>query len=89
MRDFDADAHLLLDDETDEREERRERSGFVTPQMAAVFLKTSRQAARDDLVAQTDYDAIAQRYFDQLAAAAAAAVDQQRRGGAGGRRRVG
>ena len=78
MRDFDADAHLLLDDETHEREERRERSGFVTPQMAAVFLKTSRQAAPDDLVAQTDYDAIAQRYFDQLAAAAAAAVEQQR-----------
>ena len=69
MRDFDADAHMLLDDETHEREQRRERSGFVTPQMAAVFLKTTRQAARDDLVAQTGYDALTQRYFDQLAAA--------------------
>lgn len=78
MRDFDADAHLLLDDETHEREQRRERSGFVTPQMAAVFLKTTRQAARENLVAQTDYDAIAQRYFDQLAAAAAAAAEQRR-----------
>lgn len=78
MRDFEGDAHLLLDDETHEREQRRERSGFVTPQMAAVFLKTTRRAARDDLVAQTDYDAIAQRYFDQLAAAAAASAEQRR-----------
>lgn len=78
MRDFDADAQLLLDDETHEREQRRERSGFVTPQMAAVFLKTTRQAMRDDLVAQTDYDAITQRYFDQLAAAAAAAAERRR-----------
>ncbi len=77
MRDFEADAHLLLDDETHEREQRRERSGFVTPQMAAVFLKTTRRTAREDLVAQTDYDAIAQRYFDQLAAAAAASAEQR------------
>ena len=77
MRDFDADAHMLLDDETYEREQRRERSGFVTPQMAAVFLKTARQAARDDLVAQTDYDAITQRYFDQLRGGRGAAAVEQ------------
>lgn len=74
MRDFDGNAHLLLDDETHEREQRRERRGFVTPQEAAVFLKSTRHTSRDDLVAQTDYEPITQRYFDQLAAAAAAAA---------------
>ena len=74
MRDFDADAQLLLDDETYEREQRRERAGFVTPQMAAIFLKSARQAARDELVAQSGYDTLTQRYFDQLAAATAAAA---------------
>jgi hypothetical protein len=76
MRDFDGNAHLLLDDETHEREQRRERRGFVTPQEAAVFLKSTRQASRDDLVAQADYEPITQRYFDQLAAAAAAAATE-------------
>ncbi len=61
-------ADTLLDDETYEREHRRERSGFVTPPIAAVFLKTAKQTARADLVAQREYDAITQRYFEQLAA---------------------
>ena len=74
MRDFEGNAHLLLDDETYEREKRRERRGFVTPQEAAVFLKSTRQASRDDLVAQSDYEPITQRYFDQLAAASKAAA---------------
>ncbi len=73
MRDFDPDTYLLFD-ETYEREQRRERRGFVTPQDAAIFLKATRQASRDDLVAQSDYEPITQRYFDQLAAAAAAAA---------------
>ena len=74
MRDFDPGANMLLDDETYEREQRRERAGFVTPQMAAIFLKSARQAARDELVAQSGYDTLTQRYFDQLAAATAAAA---------------
>jgi hypothetical protein len=68
-------ADTLLDDETYEREQRRERSGFVTPQIAAVFLKTTRQTARADLVAQREYDTITQRYFEQLAAAASAPTE--------------
>ena len=78
MRDFNPDGGMLLEDATYEREQRRERTGFVTPQMAAVFLKTARQASHDDLVAQVDYDTISQRYFDQLAAAAATAAEQRR-----------
>jgi hypothetical protein len=74
MRDFDPTANPLLDDETHEREQRREQAGFVTPQMAAVFLKSARTASRDDLVAQASYDTLTQRYFDQLAAATAAAA---------------
>ena len=74
----------LLDDETYEREQRRERSGFVTPQMAAVFLKTTRQAALDDLVAQTDYDA---DHATLLRPTAAAARQRQRVPNATGERR--
>jgi len=70
---FNPGAQPLLDDETYERAQRRERAGFVTPESAAVFLKLARQASPDDLVAQSAYDPIAQRYFDQLAAAAAIA----------------
>jgi hypothetical protein len=76
MRSFSGqEGQRLLDDETYAREQRRERSGFVTPQMAAVFLKTTRKATRDDLIEQVDYDAVSQRYFEQLAAAAVAAAD--------------
>jgi len=70
VRDFNADGQELLDDETYERDQRRERSGFVTPEIAASFLKTARQSSRDDLAAQSGYDVVSQRYFDQLAAAA-------------------
>jgi hypothetical protein len=80
MRSFSGQGQHILDDETYEREQRRERSGFVTPQMAAVFLKTARRATLDELVAQTNYDPVSQRYFEQLvaaAAAAAAAVDRK------------
>ncbi len=59
-------AEALLDDETYEREQRRERSGFVTPQLAAVFLKTAKQASLADLAAQLEYDAITLRYFEQM-----------------------
>ena len=74
MRSFSGQGQHILDDETYEREQRRERSGFVTPQIAAVFLKTTRTTAYEDLVARREYDAISQRYFDQLAAAALAAA---------------
>ena len=74
MRSFSGQGQHILDDETYEREQRRERSGFVTPQMAAVFLKATRQTPLDDLVGQTGYDPVAQRYFEQLAAAAASAA---------------
>lgn len=70
MRDFAPDTQPLLDDETHEREQRRARGGFVTPELAAMFLKIARQASREELVAQRDYDPIAKRYFDQLAAGA-------------------
>jgi hypothetical protein len=74
MRDFAPDGQSLLDDETYEREQRRERSGFVTPQIAALFLKTTRQASREELIAARDYDDISQRCFEQLAAADVAAA---------------
>jgi hypothetical protein len=78
MRDFNPDGGMLEDDETYEREQRRERSGFMTPQMAAVFLKSARQASREDLFASVGYDTISQRYFNQLATAAASAAEQRR-----------
>jgi Family of unknown function (DUF6178) len=63
------DGQALLEDETFEREQKRERSGFVTPPMAARFLKSTRMAALTELSTQTRYDPISQRYFEQLAAA--------------------
>ena len=78
MRDFNPDDRMRLDDATYERDRRREHRGYVTPQMAAVFLKSARHASREALVVQVDYDPISQRYFDQLAAAAATATEQRR-----------
>ncbi len=63
------DGQALLEDETFEREQKRERSGFVTPPMAARFLKSTRLAGLTELSTQTDYDPISQRYFEQLASA--------------------
>ncbi len=64
----------LLEDETYAREQRREQGGFVTPQIALMFLKIARTAPREELVAQRDYDDVSRRYFDQIAAAQAAVV---------------
>jgi len=63
------DGQSQLADETFEREQRRERSGFVTPPMAARFLKSARLAALTELCTQTGYDPISQHYFWQFAAA--------------------
>jgi len=63
------DDQTLLEDETFDREQKRERSGFVTPPMAARFLKSTRTDALTELSTQTRYDPISQRYFEQLAAA--------------------
>ena len=68
------DGQALLEDETFEREQKRERSGFVTPPMAARFLKSTRTDALTELSTQTRYDPISQRYFEQLAAAKRAGV---------------
>ncbi len=56
-------------DETFEREQRRERSGFVTPPMAARFLKSSRLTDLTELCTQAGYDSISQHYFRQIATA--------------------
>lgn len=73
------DSEPALDDETYEREQRRERSGFVTPQIAANFLRTTRKASSEELIARREYDDISQRYFEQLAAAARAeAIERER-----------
>jgi hypothetical protein len=71
VRGFAPDTQSLLDDETHERAERRGRSGFVTPEIAATFLKLAGRASLDDLAAQGGYDPIAQGYFDRLASLAA------------------
>ena len=68
------DGQALLEDETFEREQKRERSGFVTPPMAARFLKSTRTDALTELSTQTRYDPISQRYFEQLVAAKRAEV---------------
>ena len=60
------DGQALLEDETFEREQKRERGGFVTPPMAARFLKSTRQATLTELSTQTSYDPISQWYFAQL-----------------------
>lgn len=60
------DGQALLEDETFEREQKRERSGYVTPPMAARFLKSTRLTALTELCTQTGYDPISQRYFEQL-----------------------
>src|SRR5262249_47103708 len=46
----------LLEDETHERRERRERSGYITPPLAAAFLESARGASIDALAAAADYD---------------------------------
>lgn len=71
------DPEPVLDDETYEREQRRERSGFVTPQIAATFLATTRKTPSAELVARREYDDISRRYFEQLTAAAKA--DEERK----------
>jgi hypothetical protein len=70
VRGFAPDTQSLLEDETHERAERRGRSGFVTPEIAATFLKLARRASLDDLAAQGGYDPMAQGYFDRLASMA-------------------
>jgi hypothetical protein len=72
------DPEPLLDDETYEREQRRERSGFVTPQIAATFLATTRKTPSAELIARNEYDDISRRYFEQLAAAAKADAEPEK-----------
>jgi hypothetical protein len=69
----------LVEDETHERRERRERSGFITPPLAAAFLNGARTASSHALATATDYDDITRRYFEQLAAAAASAEAERKR----------
>lgn len=72
-------ADPLLEDETHERRERRERGGYITPQLAAAFLRNARTASSDVLERATVYDDVTHRYFEQLAAAAAAAEAERKR----------
>ena len=67
-RGFADDGQPLLADETHAREQRREHSGFVTPPMAAQFLKTAQNAGFAELLQQTAYDPLSFRYFQQLGA---------------------
>jgi hypothetical protein len=71
LRDFAPDTRSLRHDEAHERTERRERGGFVTPELARLFLEQARRASHEELAAQVDYDPVASRYFEQLAAVAA------------------
>jgi hypothetical protein len=72
-------ADPLLEDETHERRERRERSGYITPPLAAAFLNVARGASIDALATTNDYDDITRRYFEQIAAAAASAEAERKR----------
>jgi len=78
-RGFVDNADALLEDETHERRERRERSGYMTPPLAAAFLTNARAAAPAALADATEYDDITRRYFDQIAAAAATAEEERKR----------
>ncbi|HET6473696.1 MAG TPA: DUF6178 family protein [Pseudomonadales bacterium] len=69
----------LVEDETHERRERRERGGYITPPLAAAFLEDARTLSRDALAAATDYDDVTRRYFEQIAAAAASAEAERKR----------
>lgn len=75
-----SDGEELLRDETHAREQRRERSGFVTPQMATRFLSAAKQASIEDLVALRNYDDVSHRYFEQLTTAANEAATTVTRG---------
>jgi hypothetical protein len=61
----------LLEDETHDRRERRERRGYMTPQRAAAFLSNARAASVETLAAAPAYDEVTRSYFEQLATAAA------------------
>jgi hypothetical protein len=69
MHDFTGDVHAetLVSDETYDREQRRSRSGFVTPPLAASFLDNAKRSSLDALASRSDYDDFSQRYFDRLA----------------------
>ena len=69
---FNDDGQAFHEDETFAREQRREQKGFVTPHVAAVFLRAARTSPLAELCDQRDYDAICQKHFEQLAAAAKA-----------------
>jgi len=69
----------LVEDETHERRERRERGGYITPPLAAAFLASARTASPDALAGATDYDDVTRRYFEQIAAAAASAEAERKR----------
>jgi Family of unknown function (DUF6178) len=65
---FADDGRALLADETHARETRRGRAGFVTPPIAAAFLKVARSEPIDAICASDGYDDISRRYFEQLSA---------------------
>jgi len=53
----------LQDDVAYEREQRREKEGFVSPATAASFLSLIRVSRIDELVAEESYDAVTRSYF--------------------------
>jgi len=67
---FNEDGQAFREDETFAREQRREQKGFVTPHIAAVFLRSARTSTFADLCGQRGYDEITRKHFAQLAAAA-------------------
>ncbi len=71
---FADDGQPLLADETYDREQRRERKGFVTPHLAAAFLTTAKRSTLSELCMQSAYDDVSAQYFAQLAKARAEAA---------------
>src|SRR5262249_49205043 len=72
---FNDDGQAFHEDETFAREQRREQKGFVTPHIAAVFLRTAKASSLAELADQRDYDAICKKHFEQLAVAASAPLE--------------
>jgi hypothetical protein len=67
---FNDDGQAFHEDETFAREQRREQKGFVTPHIAALFLRAARAGSLAQLCDQRDYDAVSHKHFEQLANAA-------------------
>ncbi len=63
-----------LEDESADRDARREAEGYVTPDTASAFLSEARVTGIEDLVLDDDYDIVTRRFF---ASNAAAVVDPE------------